>query len=75
MQINPLIVACLVYTAIAVLIYKIQPSIFFDTDGNIKEFGVGRNQAVVSYPIFLILLGVVIYLVSFIYVKVLNNMY
>ena len=72
-QQSPLYIAIVVYVGIALTIYFLRPTMFFDETGTPKDLGLGENQTIVSYPIFLVLLGVLIYLVTLFLTNYANN--
>jgi len=57
-----------IYVIVSYIIWIYKPSIFFDTNGQIKSFGLGENQTVFYYPLILIFLSIIIF-----YIFELNN--
>ena len=50
--------ALLIYTIIATVVLAIQPSAFYDDEGNVLEFKTGKGGTIFPLWLFMILLGV-----------------
>ena len=70
---SPLYLAILVYLVIAISTYYLRPSFFFDEAGNPKELGLDESESIISYPLFLVLLGGFLYLLTLVVTNVLNK--
>ena len=49
-----------IYSIIAILIYKLKPQLIFSKD-KYKKFGVGPNKTIYNYHILLILLAFILF--------------
>ncbi len=71
---NSTIMSIVIFTTIAITIQYFKPSVMFNENGLMREFGVGyKNKTVFYYPIVLIFIAVVVYiLVNLSYLKYAN---
>ena len=58
---NRVKISILIYLFLVCVIYTIKPSIMFTSDNKLKEFGVGENQTLYSFPVFILSSSVFIY--------------
>ena len=57
-------IAILVFMGVFYLAYKSNSTLFFNSDGSLKQFGVGyKHKTVVPLWLFAILSGIVVYIV------------
>jgi hypothetical protein len=50
-----------IYLVISIFIWIKKPKIMFNNDGQIKNFGVGNSKTIFYYPMFLIILAVLLF--------------
>ena len=55
------------YLIIAISIWIKKPDLLFNENGTVKEFGVGKNKTVFYYPILLVFLAIMIYILFYSY--------
>ena len=53
--------ALLIYTIVATIILSVQPSAFYDSEGNVREFKTGAGGTIFPLWLFMIVLGVASY--------------
>ena len=70
---SPLYLAIVVYLAIAICIYFMRPGLFFTKSGNLKKIGFEDDETPVSYPLFLVILGGLLYFLALILTNIANN--
>ena len=58
-----IIVAIILYIAVSVVLWLLKPSIMFHSNGSIKSFGVNNDETVFFYPIVLIFIAIIIYII------------
>jgi hypothetical protein len=67
---NTTLFATLLFVVIFILIHVNKPSFLYNTDGSIREFGVGyRNKTILPLWLLSIVLGILCYLVILYYVS------
>lgn len=47
------------YLIISIIIWVKKPSVMFDRDGQMKNFGIGPNKTIFYYPLILIILAII----------------
>jgi len=72
-QQSPLYIAIVVYLVIALLLFFIKPSFFFDDNGDLKDLGVDKSETIISYPLFLVILGGILYFITLVSTNFINN--
>ena len=70
---SPLYIAIVVYLIIAIGIYFMRPGLFFTKSGNLKKIGFNNDETPVSYPLFLLVLGGLLYFLSLVVTNIVNN--
>jgi hypothetical protein len=65
---NYLKYSVIAYLFIALVIWMKKPSIMFDSEKRIKNFGIGKNKTIFYYPIVLIIIAIFIF-------TIFNNIY
>lgn len=60
---STIIVAIILYIAVSVVLWLLKPSIMFHSNGSIKSFGVNKDETIFFYPIVLIFIAIIIYIV------------
>lgn len=60
---SPVIIVIAIYTSIACILWKNKPSIMFNKDGTIKQFGTGEGKTLFSYPVILVITAIVLYFI------------
>ena len=60
-KINPLYTSLIIYAFIVALLLHLKPSFLFDKNGNVKCTGFGCNKSIFSFPVFIVLLSILIY--------------
>ena len=55
------------YLIIAIFIWIKKPNLVFNDNGTVKEFGVGKNKTIFYYPIILVFLAIIIYILFYSY--------
>lgn len=70
---TPIMIAIVIFTLIAIVIYHFRPRLMFDEDGEIRNFGFEKNQTVFTYPIVLGVVALFTYLITFIAVSFYNR--
>ena len=58
---NYLKVIFFLYLTISIGLYYFKPSMMF-SDGQIKQFGVGKNKTIFYFPLALIIIAIIIYI-------------
>lgn len=58
-----IVYAILFYVLLVILLVLAKPSVMFERDGTIKQFGVGEDKTMFSVGVFSIVLAVVSYYV------------
>ncbi len=61
--VNPLYTTLFIYGIIVALILYFKPPMLFDTEGNIKCTGFGCKKSLFSFPVFIVLLSIIIYFI------------
>jgi hypothetical protein len=69
---NPLQNTIYIYLLNIILILYLRPSTFFTTDGNIKSFGIGNNKTLINFPLYIITVGIISYIL-FTIIKLCNK--
>ena len=60
---NITLVAIIIFIIIFGIIQMLKPSFFYNTDGSIREFGIGyKNKTIMPIWLFSIILGILSYL-------------
>jgi hypothetical protein len=59
---NPLQNTIYIYLINIILILYWRPSTFFTTSGNIKSFGIGNDKTLINFPIYIITVGILSYI-------------
>jgi hypothetical protein len=49
------------YVIISIYIWIKKPSLLFDNQQNIKQFGIGYNKTIFYYPFLIIILAIILY--------------
>ena len=62
---NYLKYSVIVYLTISIAIWIIKPPLIFDEKKNIKQFGVGNKKTIFYYPLILIVLAIILYLIFY----------
>jgi uncharacterized membrane protein YozB (DUF420 family) len=71
---NQVLIAIALFLIIYGIIQIIKPSCFYNTDGSIREFGIGyRNKTILPIWLMSIVLGILCYLVVIYYVNYYNK--
>ena len=70
---SPLYLAILVYLIIAIGVYFMRPGLFFKKSGDLKKLGFDDDETPVSYPLFLVLLGGLLYFLALVVSNIVNN--
>jgi hypothetical protein len=62
-QNNPVLMSCILFIVIFTLIQLGKPTCLYNTDGSIRQFGIGYNKKTI-FPIWIlsIILGILCYL-------------
>ena len=58
-----ILLTIVVYIVISILLWVIKPSLMFHSNGSIKSFGVTKDETIFYYPIVLIFIAIIIYIV------------
>jgi len=62
-QNNPLLTSIVLFLIFFIMVQMIQPSFLYDTDGSIREFGIGyKRKTIFPLWLFSIVLGILCYL-------------
>jgi uncharacterized membrane protein YozB (DUF420 family) len=62
-QNNPLLTSIILFLIFFVMVQMLQPSFLYDTDGSIREFGIGyKRKTIFPLWLFSIVLGILCYL-------------
>jgi hypothetical protein len=71
---TPTILSIGIFIAISITLWYYKPTIMFNDDGKMKLFGTGENKTVFYYPVVVIFIGMITYIVvNSIYLRQ-NNM-
>ena len=70
---SPLYIAIVVYLTIAIGIYFMRPGLFFTKLGDLKKIGFDNDETPVSYPLFLVVLGGLLYFLALVVTNIVNN--
>jgi hypothetical protein len=60
-----LLVTIIFYVVISLVIWLIKPAFMFNYNGSIKNLGVNEDETIFFYPIILIFLGIILYVIFF----------
>lgn len=58
-----IVITTIIYIIISVLLWGLKPSLMFHTNGSIKSFGVNEDETIFFYPIVLIFIAILIYII------------
>jgi len=65
-----IILTLVVYITIGVLLWFLKPSLMFNSNGSIKSFGVNDDETIFFFPIVLIFIAIIIYII---FLRLLSN--
>jgi hypothetical protein len=65
-----IILTLVVYIVISVLLWFLRPSLMFNSNGSIKSFGINEDETIFFYPIVLIFIAIIIYIL---FLRLLSN--
>ena len=68
-----LLISIVLYVVIIILVLYHKPYLFYNTDGSLKQFGIGyKNKTILPIWLFFIVLGILSYLFVIYYCAWLN---
>ena len=53
------------YLLISIFIWFKKPKIIFDSNGNLKPFGVGKTKTIFYFPFITIVLAIILYFINY----------
>jgi hypothetical protein len=65
-----IIITLIVYIAVGLLLWVMKPSLMFQSNGSIKSFGVNEDETIFFFPIVLIFIAIIIYII---FLRILSN--
>jgi|SaaInlStandDraft_1057018.scaffolds.fasta_scaffold74184_2 hypothetical protein len=65
-----MILSILLYVIIGMVLWLIKPSLMFNSNGSVKSFGVQEDQTIFYFPIVLIFMAIIIYII---FLRLLSN--
>jgi hypothetical protein len=60
---TPTIYSILLFTGLAIGLWYIKPDVMFEEDGKMKVFGTGEGKTVFYYPIILMFIGMITFII------------
>ncbi len=69
---SPVQNAIYIYLINIILILYLRPPLFFTTNGNIKSFGIGKDKTLINFPIYIVTIGIISYIL-FVGIKLYNK--
>ena len=67
---NITLISIILYLVLFGLIQYIKPNIFYNTNGSIRQFGIGyKNKTIMPILLFAIVLGILCYLIILFYLS------
>ena len=65
---NAVFSSIIIFITLDTLIQYVKPSLFYNTDGSVREFGVGdRNKTIIPVWLLSVVLGILSYLIVLYY--------
>ncbi len=65
---NAVFSSIIIFITLYTLIQYVKPSLFYNTDGSVREFGVGyRNKTIIPVWLLSVVLGILSYLIVLYY--------
>lgn len=67
---SPLYLSLFIYLVVMSFLVFYKPPIMFNSDGSLKDTGLGEGKSIYSFPIISILIAIIIYFINvFIHIK------